>query len=148
MSEDTIPKSHVLAVIPSSSAAREAAADLERRGFGRPEVLAGRRAEAKIQTTSDKRNPIAAALKFAIEHLSEEESYLEQYEEQAQAGANVLTLKVKDREEAERVRDVLQFHGAVNIRYFGKLAVADLTPQTNPSAPSDARPLPRDTEAS
>jgi len=148
MSEDKIPRSHVLAVIASTSAAEEAAADLERRGLGRPDVLAGEAAGAKIQTTADKRNPIAAALKFAVEHLSEEESYLEQYEEQAQAGARVLALRVKDRSQAEQVRDVLQLYGAVNIRFFGKLAVADLTPPTNPSAPSDDRRLRRGTETS
>jgi hypothetical protein len=41
------------------------------------------------------------------------------------------------------VAGVLVRHGARNVRYFGTLAVVDLTPATNPSARSADSPEPQ-----
>jgi hypothetical protein len=48
---------------------------------------------------------------------------------------------VGEREQANTVRDVLERHGAQNIRFFSRLAVTDLTPLSNPTPRSDASPF-------
>jgi hypothetical protein len=68
-------------------------------------------------------------------HLSDETAYLDHYQEATRNGSLVLAVPANTAQ-TDRVREILELHGAVNIRYFGRLAVSDLTPQTNPTAPS------------
>jgi hypothetical protein len=79
-------------------------------------------------------------------HLSEETQFLDQYEEAVRNGQTVVAVKADGDDEVERAREVLQRHGAMNIRYFGRLAVSDLTPDSNPSARSDEPPVSRPVE--
>jgi hypothetical protein len=80
---------------------------------------------------------IGAAL---AHHLSEQPNYLAQYQEEARAGKRVLATHVKDHEQALAVKEVMERYHATNVRFFGRFAVADLTPESNPSKPSDASP--------
>jgi hypothetical protein len=45
-----------------------------------------------------------------------------------------------DPDEAAQAGEILESEGAVNVRFFGRLAVTDMSPGTNPSAPSDQTP--------
>jgi hypothetical protein len=90
--------------------------------------------------------PISSLFKAIQDHLSEEPNYLAQYQEEARSGNEVLALKVDSREHTEAVREILERHGARNIRFFGRLAVSDLTPASNPT-PRSAESPERWTEA-
>ncbi len=89
---------------------------------------------AKASTRSrpcSRRSPAISAI---------ETGYLDQYQEATRNGGVVLAVGADQGEEADRAREIMELEGAMNIRYFGKLAVTDMTPPTNPSAPSDAKP--------
>jgi hypothetical protein len=107
---------------------------LKRAGF--EEVLVMPHVDAKGEGT----NPISALVEKLTGHLSDETGYLQQYKEATENGGTVLAVPADQGEEADKVREILEFEGAVNVRYFGRLAVTDMTPETNPSAPSDETP--------
>ena len=61
---------------------------------------------------------------------------MQQYERAADKGLDIIAVKVEDHDDAERAKDVLLRFGTTDIRFFGRFAVTDLTPTSNPSAPS------------
>jgi len=70
------------------------------------------------------------------DHLSEEPGYMAQYQEEARNGNWVIAVPIGERDESAAVQELLEKHGASNIRFFGRLAVIDLTPESNPSSRS------------
>jgi hypothetical protein len=140
MTQDTkIPDNHVLAVIHGDSAADALERELRRKGFEETMILGGAAAQEKIDVAGEESNPIAGAMKALAGHLSDQVAYLEQYEEQARQGNKIVAVKVEDRDQAQDVKDVLEQYGAFNVRFFGKLAVTDMTAATNPSTQADER---------
>src|SRR5690606_21468573 len=100
-----------------------------------------------VDTAGEGVNPLRALVERLAGHLSDETGYLDQYQEATEQGAVVLAVGADQGEEADRVRQILELEGAVNVRYFGRLAVTDMTPETNPSAPSEDVPsAPREPE--
>jgi hypothetical protein len=139
--ESKIPGNHVVGVISGSKSVDDAVGRLEKAGFR--DVLVMPRVDAKGEGT----NPLSALVEKLAGHLSDETGYLDQYKEATESGGTVLAVGADQGEEADKVREILELEGAVNIRYFGRLAVTDLTPETNPSAPSDDVPMgPREPE--
>jgi hypothetical protein len=142
MSEQAkLPTNHVMAVIDSHNAALEAADELRSHGFPEARLLRG---EAITEETDPKAeraaNPVSKAIKAVQDHLSEEPNYLAQYQEEARSGRNVVAVLVEGPEEAEGAREILESHGARNVRFFGRLAVSDLTPESNPTTRSEDSP--------
>ena len=130
MSNETkIPNNRVVGVISGSRSAEDAVARLQTEGFNDVLVM------SHVDTAGEGVNPFSALMGMLAGHLSDETSYLDQYQEATKNGSLVLAVPANG-EQTDRVREILELHGAVNIRYFGRLAVTDLTPQTNPSAPS------------
>src|SRR5262249_18069364 len=79
-------------------------------------------------------------VKVIEHHLSEEPNYLAQYQEEARNGREVIAVKVEGQQQVQAVAEIMERYGARNVRHFGALAVADLTPMSNPSKPSDQSP--------
>ena len=142
MSEETkIPDNHVVGVLSGSKSVDDTVNRLKRAGYS--DVLVMHHVDAAGEGT----NPLSALIERLAGHLSDETGYLDQYKEATESGATVLAVGAEQGEEADKVRDLLELEGAVNVRYFGRLAVTDMTPETNPSAPSDEVPRsPRDRE--
>jgi electron transfer flavoprotein alpha subunit len=132
--ETRIPANHVVGVVKGHAAVEQTIEAL--RGAGFHEVLVMEHVDA----TGEGANPLAALIEKLAGQLSEETGIIDQYKEQTEAGGIVLAVRVESKGEAERVSETMDIFGAVNIRLFGRLAVSDLTPGTNPSAPSDERP--------
>jgi hypothetical protein len=134
-----IPDNHVLAVLTTSD---EDAIKRELHGAGFDDVnfLTQQGVEQEVDPGAERANPVARLIYLLINHLSEQRRYLEQYEEEARKGNRVVAVRVEDEAGSRAVAEVLARYGAVNIRFFGKLAVTDLTPQTNPSVASDQLP--------
>jgi hypothetical protein len=139
---EQIPTNHVIAVIAGSDSALAARDELEKAGFERPVLLRDEGAARAMDAKGEHSGPIAQVFKAIQDHLSEQQNYIAQYEEEARAGNDVIAVSVKDRDHAEMAREVLERHGARNLRFFGRLAVTDLTPTTNPSSRSEASPEP------
>ena len=116
-------------MISSSKSVGDAKNKLTAAGFEKVLVM------SHVDTAGEGVNPFSALIGMLAGHLSDETSYLDQYQEATKNGSLVLAVPANG-EQTNRVREILELHGAVNIRYFGRLAVTDLTPQTNPSAPS------------
>jgi hypothetical protein len=130
---------HVVAVLKGGSAS--AVQDLQASGFAESQVLDARTMEEEVDPMGEESSgPVEHVVKAMRDHLSEETNYLKQYMEAAQAGQEVVAVKVGDREEAQAAGSLLAEKGAENIRYFGALAIVDLTPESNPSMRSDQRP--------
>ena len=130
MSNETkIPNNRVVGVISGSKSAEDAVTRLRSDGFEDVLVM------SHVDTAGEGVNPISALMGMLAGHLSDETVYLDQYQEATNNGSLVLAVPANG-EQTDRAREILELHGAVNIRYFGRLAVSDLTPQTNPSAPS------------
>lgn len=140
----TTPKSeslsgeHVVAVLATPAAAQEEAAKLEQAGFGPAGVFSGEDLTEVADPSGKQSGLLTKILRHAQDALSEEQTILTQYEEEARHGKGVLAVSVSTRKEAESVRDALANTGAYNIRYFSRLSVTDMSPESNPSALGDA----------
>ena len=128
---------HVVAVLDDDSAAKAAAKDLQAAGFTQASLFRGEEVADTLDPKGEKSGPIAKVIKLVQDHLSEEPNYLAQYQEEARAGKDVVAVPVDDEGQAEEVQDILKRHGAHNVRYFGTLAVHDLTPESNPTPRSE-----------
>ena len=135
-----VPDNHVLAVLPSSGATESAMSELRRNGFSESEVLRGEAGAREVDAKGDASGPIGKVVKLFADHLSEEQNFLAQYEEEARSGNPVLAVRVKNEQEADAAKEILEHYSARNIRFFGKLAVHDLTPATNASSRSEGSP--------
>src|SRR5687767_13821619 len=141
MSETKVsPRDHVFAVVPSQDAARATIEALMRAGFPESVVFEGEDVTHDVDPKGEQAGPIEKVLKMIGDHLSEQPNYLSQYQEEARNGNVVLAVRVKDTDDAERAGKVLEQMGGHNIRYFGAMAVADLTPLSNPSTRSEESP--------
>lgn len=134
-----IPHNHVIGVLKSrdEDAIRR---DLNAAGYADVLFLTQREVEEKVDPEAENANPLVRLIYQFANHLSEQASYLEQYEESARKGNHVVAVRVDDDDGAQQVKEILLDHDVVDLRYFGKLAVKDLTPDTNPSATSDRLP--------
>jgi hypothetical protein len=135
-----LPNNHVVAVINGSSAAQAATEELRTNGFPETTVMEGEEAALKLDPKGENASLLGKVFKAVQDHLSEEPNYLTQYQEEARQGNSVVAVEVKERDQAEAVSEILQRHGARNVRFFGKLAVADLSLETNPTARSADSP--------
>jgi hypothetical protein len=144
MTEDTktenLTNNHVVAVINGDESARQTADALREAGFGDPTVLVGEEGANQIDARGETQGLLGKLTGVVQDHLSEATNFLAQYKQEVLNGRALISLEVHNREWAEPVKQILEEHGAYNIRFFGRLAVADLTPETNPSARSEDSP--------
>lgn len=145
MTRETIPGNHVVALVKDEATGSEVAEELTSEGFERPTVVSDSRVGERLEAES---GIVARVLQRFSNHLSEETRYLDQYEEAVRNGQTVVAVKAEGHNQVQRVNRVLQKHGATNVRYFGRLAVSDLSPDSNPSMASDERPTARPIEHS
>jgi hypothetical protein len=129
----------VVAVISGGAEAQSAVNSLREGGFAGGAIYSGEELVEKVDAKGENAGLLTKALRAVQDHLSEETNYLHQYQEEARVGKQVVTVPAKDIHEAEQARDVLERHGAHNIRFFDSLAVVDLE-LTNPTARSDNQP--------
>jgi hypothetical protein len=129
--ETKIPTNHVVGIINGDVTAREAEEALRKAGFEETQIM------TRVDAVGEGLNPISSLVERLAHHLSDDTGYLDQYQTATDQGSLIVSAKADEREDADRAAEILQFHGAVNIRYFGRLAIVDMTPTTNPSAPSD-----------
>jgi hypothetical protein len=137
---DNLSNNHLVGVIDRDTQAAKAVNELEAAGYHHPVILTGEEGASQIDARGENGGFFAKIRGRIEDHLSEEPNFLKQYEEEARAGKHVVAVEVPGRDEAEKARQVLDHNGAQNIRFFGKLAVSDLSMESNPSAPSDASP--------
>lgn len=143
MTRETIPGNHVVALVKDVATGSAVADELSAAGFERPIVVNDARVGERLEAES---GAVERILQRLSNHLSEETQFLDQYEEAVRNGGTVVAVKAAGEAEVERAREVLQRYGAMDIRYFGRLAVSDLTPDSNPSARSDEPPVSRPVE--
>jgi hypothetical protein len=125
-----VPTNHVVALVGGASTASSIASEMRDRGLD---------AESGL---------VARGLQKLFGPMSEQSNYLRQYEEAVRRGQTVIAVKAEGRYAVNLARQVLDRHGASDIRLFGQLAVTDLSPDSNPSVGSDALPSRRPTEHS
>lgn len=128
---------HVIGVIGDHGAASKLTAALQQAGYADAELFTGEQGATEIQELKGSTGIFGAIVGAVQSHLSEQTNYVAQYEEEARNGNIVVAVEVPGSEEAGAAQALLERHGAQNIRYFGTLAVADMTPETNPSAPNE-----------
>jgi len=139
MSESpNLSNNHLVGVIDEADAASSAARDLQAAGYESTHVFTGEEGAQQIDAKGEHSGFLARILSQVEDHLSEATNFLKQYEEEARNGKHIVAVEVPSRDEAEAARQVLDRNGAQNIRFFGKLAVTDLSTETNPSPRSDA----------
>lgn len=132
-----VPDNHVLAVLGGS--AETLSKELRRLGYD-PVVFRGEEVAKIVDPVGERGGLLDTIIKRIQEHLSEERSFLEQYEAEARSGKQVIAVALDDPDQANAVREVLERHGAYNIRFFGRLAIHDLTPESNPTPSSEESP--------
>ena len=137
---ENLTHNHVVAVINGTESAHQTAEALRAAGFGDPTVLVGDEGAGQIDARGETQGLLGKITGMVQDHLSEATNFLAQYKQEVVNGRAVIALEVTNREWAEPVKQLLEEHGAYNIRFFGRLAVSDLTPETNPSARSEESP--------
>jgi hypothetical protein len=135
-----VPDNHVVAVISGSKSAQALRDELKRGGYEETVVFRGEEVSLAMDAKGEHSNLLGQILKAVQDHLSEEPNYRAQYEEEARNGNQVIAVRVNDLDDARLVAEVLERYGARNVRFFGKLQVADLSPATNPTARSADSP--------
>ena len=145
MTRATIPSNHVVALVRGAASAVSVASELVYRGLEAPLIVSGEKLSDRLEAES---GLVARALQTLFGHLSEQTDYLHQYEEAVRRGQTVVAVKAEGQHAVDVARRVLDRHGAVDVRFFGQLAVTDLTPDSNPSAASDELPAKRPVENS
>lgn len=145
MTRETVPSNHVLALVKNIQTAVSAADELEGMDFERPIIVTNEHVGERLEQES---GLLARLFQRMSNHLSEETKFLEQYEQAVRDGSIVIAVKASGEEDVERVTEVLKRHHAMNLRFFGVLAVSDLTPDSNPSAGSDEARVTRPVEGS
>jgi hypothetical protein len=132
----SIPANHVMAVITDQAAAHAALDALRQQGFADAILFEGEEIAEQIDPNGEHAGLVEKAVKAIGDHLSEESGYMAQYQEEARNGNRVISVPIAGRDESAPVQELLEKHGASNIRFFGRLAVTDLTPDSNPSSRS------------
>jgi hypothetical protein len=145
MTKETIAPNHVVAVVASRDKASEIAGEVEAAGLPEAIVITDDQVGERLEAESTL--PMRVFQRM-FNHLSEEINYLNQYEEAARRGQTVVAVKAENDDEVETAKGILSKHGAVDIRYFGRMAVSDLTPDSNPSATQGDVPTNRPQEHS
>src|ERR671911_977444 len=120
MAESHLPTNHVVGVIHGVHGTHEAARELSDNGYPELEVLSGEEKTEIKDATREPPDPIRKLVQRFADHLSEEPAYLDQYREEADRGGTIVAVRVHDHAQAESVKQVLERHGGVNIRYFGR----------------------------
>ena len=142
MTRETIAPNHVLGVVGGLNKAREIAQEIQTMGLPEPIIITDENVGERLEEESSMPTRI---LQRIFNHLSEEIRYLNQYEDAARQGQTVVAVKADDEESVDKATAVLTRHGAVDVRFFGRFAVSDKTPESNPSqgveGPPTERPL-------
>jgi hypothetical protein len=133
MSMEAIPANNVVALVKDSATGSAVSAAFIADGLETPLVVSN---EMVGQRLSAKSGIVDRTLQTLFGSLSEQGDYLTQYEEAARNGQTVVAVKVTSDDEMRRAAVILEKHGAMDVRFFGRLAVTDLTPESNPSAAS------------
>ena len=141
--DKNLTNNHVVAVINGSESAAQAAKELAAAGYTDPVILTGEEGARQIDAKGENSHVFARILSMVEDHLSEATNYMKQYEAEARSGKQVLAIEVPDREHADGACEILTRNGANNVRFFGKLAITDLTPETNPSIRAEDSPEPQ-----
>ena len=129
----TIPSNHVIGLVGGAATAAALAAELTERGLEAPILVSGERLSDRLEAES---GLVERALQRLFRHLSEETNYLHQYEEAVRRGQTVVAVKTERYEDVELARGILDKYGAIDVRFFGRLAISDLTPDSDPSGAS------------
>ena len=137
---DQLPNNHVFGVLTGRASAAEVEQLLKREGFDEVAEFRGEELADAVDPHGEKSGIIGSIVKGIQDHLSEEQNYLQQYVEEARRGREVVAVGVHSDDQVGAARNLLQQHGAENIRFFGRLAVHDLTPESNPSTRSAESP--------
>jgi hypothetical protein len=145
MTRATIPSNHVMALVRGAASAVAVAEELRDHGLESPLIVSGERLSDRLEAES---GLVTRALQRLFGHLSEQTDYLHQYEEAVRRGNTVVAVRAEDDHEVQVAKQVFDKHGAADVRFFGQLAVRDLTPDSNPSAASDEIPSRRPVEHS
>jgi hypothetical protein len=133
----TVPNNHVMAVMPSTGAIESAIKELRSNGFDDNIVLRGEGVTREVDPKAEQSGLVGTIARAVSDHLSEEQNFLAQYQEEARNGNAVLAVHVDNKDRIEEARDILEHYSARNIRFFGKLAVTDLSPLSNPTTRSE-----------
>jgi hypothetical protein len=133
MSMEAIPANHVVALVKDSATGSAVSAAFTADGLETPLVVSN---DMVGQRLSAKSGLVDRTLQTLFGSLSEQGDYLTQYEGAARNGQTVVAVKANSDDEMRRAAAILEKHGAMDVRFFGRLAVTDLTPESNPSAAS------------
>ena len=136
--EASVSGEYVLAVFPKASRADEAASEARAAGFPLTSVLSDEDFAEVVDPKGEKAGGLVELLKTSSQALSEEPNFLAQYQEAARSGRGVVAVHVESSEDVALVSDLLAQQGERTLRFFGKLAVVDLTPASNPTVASDS----------
>ncbi|MPZ49461.1 MAG: hypothetical protein GEU75_09225 [Dehalococcoidia bacterium] len=140
---ETIPNNHVVAVISGPAAAEAVTRELQQDGFDQLLLFRGNDIAETVDPKGENAGPLAKLVKAVQDHLSEEPNFLTQYQEEARNGNDVVAVQVQNKDQAYEVKEILERHGARNLRFFGLLSVTDLSPESNPSLRSADSPEPQ-----
>jgi hypothetical protein len=129
----TVPGNHVIGLVRGAATAAVLAEEMIERGLDAPILVSGERLTDKLEAET---GLIERALQRLFSHLSEETSYLHQYEEAVRRGQTVVAVKAEGIDDVKLAKSILDKYGALDVRFFGRLVISDMTPAGDPSAAS------------
>jgi hypothetical protein len=104
--------------------------DAETGSAVRDDLAAAGLEEATLVTGIDERLEVEdSTLIRTLQRLNsgtEETRYLDKYEEAVRQGQTLVAVRATGHNEVRRAKQIMQRHGAMDIRYFGRLGVSEL----------------------
>lgn len=131
------PLGYIIAVFDEPGQAKRALDSLLERGIGRDsaKVWTGEEALA-YHTQLKKSRSVISQLKSKSPPSRVEHATVERYLTYAQEGSEFITVYVADKDQVERIGDLLAEAGAHSMRYYGQWTTRDLGVQRPPHAPA------------
>jgi len=116
-----LPTDYVLAAIDNPENARKASEALRHSGFHAEDIqnLPGQEASDQLDTNCEHCGAIKHIARVLWRYFSIQGNTLSELEKQGKAGSHILTVHVRDREEAKLAADVLLGHQAHHVLHFG-----------------------------
>lgn len=130
------PPDHVFAAFPDPAEAQHAVEALRQAAFTAEDITLLRPEDVVENEQAKEENPLTRALAMLRDTVGEEGYDVRAYVAHARQGDRILSVRAANREQADRVRDILVAHHALSIKHVGRWSATNLPSEgQDPSRP-------------
>jgi hypothetical protein len=130
------PPDHVFAAFADPADAQRAVEALRQAGWASHDVTLARPEQVLEEEQAKDQSPLVRTLAILRETVGEEGYDAQAYIAHARQGDWILSIKTADREQTDRIRDILVAHHALTIKHVGRWSATNLPSEGRSAAQS------------